>query len=105
MFRCRSLPPPDAARKVYEDRGNGTVLDPATGLLWQQTVAPQRFSWQAAKTYCSQLMLDGTGWRLPTFDELFTIVDRTRQPAIDMVAFPGTPSKDFWSSSTSVLEG
>jgi hypothetical protein len=85
---------------VYEDLGDGTVRDASTGLTWQQAVAPQRLSWQAAKTCCAQLALAGGGWRLPTLEELRSIVDRTREPSIDGKVFPDTPAKDFWSSSS-----
>ena len=41
-----------------------------------------------------------TDWRLPTREELLSIVDfGTTHPAIDTVYFPNTPSSDFWSGS------
>jgi len=40
------------------------------------------------------------GWRLPTLDELMSIVDDTRAcPTIDPDAFPGTPKATFWTAT------
>lgn len=40
------------------------------------------------------------GWRLPTMEELLSIVDESKAcPTIDPVAFPDTPKATFWSSS------
>ncbi|MDP2141329.1 MAG: DUF1566 domain-containing protein [Gammaproteobacteria bacterium] len=42
----------------------------------------------------------GDGWRLPTVDELQTILDRSRyNPAIDTEKFPDTKSTWYWTSS------
>jgi len=79
---------------------SGIVTDNATKLQWQQAAPSSVLTWANAKTYCSQLVLNGTGWRLPTAKELRTIVDVRRvAPAIDLVAFPNAPDFYFWSSS------
>ena len=42
----------------------------------------------------------GEGWRLPTVDELQTILDRSRHcPAADTERFPDTQSEPYWSST------
>lgn len=85
--------------------GNGTVYDTKTKLTWQQTVPSTTYSWADAKTYCGSAAvsasLGGTGWRLPTYKELVTIVGylQTTAPLIDPNAFPGTPATLFWSAS------
>jgi len=85
------------SRYVIND---ATVLDTTTGLTWQREVPAERYTWQAAKDYAAALDLAGGGWRLPTKDELLTIVDTTRtNPCIDADAFPNTPSEWFWSAS------
>jgi hypothetical protein len=49
----------------------GTWLDPATGLRWQQPPSNGKLVHSAAKTYCTDLDLGGyTDWRLPRIDEL-----------------------------------
>ncbi len=79
---------------------SGMVMDTKTSLNWQQTISSSRYAWAAAATYCSALALGGGGWRLPSQNELQTVVDETRiHPAIDPNAFPGTPGDFFWTSS------
>jgi hypothetical protein len=85
----------------YKDNGDGTVTDNRSGLTWQKA-APGAYTWATAVSYCSNPTgLTGTGWRLPTVKELFTLLDvsQTSGPYIDRVAFPSTPSDAFWSST------
>ena len=85
----------------YEVAGD-TVKDIKTGLTWQRTVTAAPTTWSGATEYCAQLALSGGGWRLPGMRELLTLVDPTRSfPAIDVSAFPNTPSALFWSVSGS----
>ena len=93
--------PADAPAGQYTiDATAGTVTDTKTALVWQRDVPASTYTWDGAKSYCSSLTLAGGGWRLPSMKELQTVVDRTRtSPAIDLTAFPNTPSSSFWSSS------
>jgi hypothetical protein len=78
-----------------------TVKDSATQLVWQRAAPDQAFGFDAAGTYCSDLELDGKGWRLPSIKELQTLVDEARQlPAIDPVAFPHTQTDYYWTASS-----
>jgi hypothetical protein len=85
------------------ETGTGTVYDTRSKLTWQKTVSSTVYTWADAKTYCAGLgtSLGGTGWRLPTLKELYSIVDLSRSvaPYIDPNAFPSTPSTAFWSAS------
>lgn len=64
-------------------------------LEWQADVPAKTFTWAEAKAYAASL---GDGWRLPTIQELLTLVDYTRhEPACS--AFLDCPSEWFWSSS------
>jgi hypothetical protein len=96
--RCVRQPTPTTSRERYT-LANGTVYDTFTKLTWQQELATSSYVWDDAKTYCSGLSLDGTGWRLPGLGELSTIVDESTNPAVDGTAFPMTPSEYFWSTS------
>jgi len=82
--------------------GDGTATDTSTGLIWQQTTAPEKMIWQSALSYCENLTLGGyNDWRLPTIKELASIVDLSRyNPAIDTSYFPDTYASSYWSSST-----
>jgi hypothetical protein len=79
---------------------NGTVLDSQTKLTWQREAQNAPLPWTQARDYCTSLVLEGTGWRLPSVSELQTIIDETRSdPAIDPTAFPATEADYFWTSS------
>ena len=87
-----------------------TVYDKKTDLTWQRCSVGQRW---VDGTGCvgeiklfnyvdSQRQGDAT-WRVPTFDELATLIDNgragRRQPTIDWVAFPNTPALGYWTST------
>ncbi len=62
--------------------GSGTVLDAATGVEWQQIQGTGVYpNYTSAQAGCTTLTLVGTGWRMPTYRELSSIADRTRQNA------------------------
>lgn len=83
-----------------------TALDRDTNLTWQRALAPGTYTQAQAQLYCQSLTLDGGGFRLPTVQELRTLVDdSTRLPAIDVTAFPDTPQDgDFWTSTISAAD-
>lgn len=52
-----------------------SCVDAATSLRWQRARAPSEMNQQDAATYCASLSLGGrTGWRLPTVNDLRTLV-------------------------------
>lgn len=57
------------------DNGNGTFSDSVNGLTWQKTDDGMQRHWYAADDYCKNNTagLPGSGWRLPTFEELKSI--------------------------------
>ena len=70
----------------------------AQGLQWSGTLCNnKRVDHATAERACTAL---GEGWRLPTRQELDSILDLTRhEPAIDTERFPGTESGAYWSST------
>jgi hypothetical protein len=88
------------AASKWKDNGDGTVNDSGATLTWQQQVPSATYLWDDAVTYCGGLALAGGGFRLPTLDELKTLVDLQFSPArIDPTFFPDTPAAQFWTSS------
>ena len=63
-------------------RSGDVVSDNATGLEWQDNENITK-TWSDAISYCSDLLLDGGGWRLPSIEELETLLDNERyDPAV-----------------------
>jgi len=82
-----------------------TVFDTKESLHWQQLdkrESYKRYSYAQAKNYCEYLKLDDRKWRLPTTDELFSILefDRTGY-AIDRDFFKYTYPVFYWASDSS----
>ena len=97
-----------ASTDTWVDNGNNTVIDVATGLIWQQQDDNIERNHADAITDCQTLVIGGnTGWRLPNIKELASIVDyRTNDPAIDVRAFLNTKNADYWSiTSNSMVAG
>ncbi len=83
----------------------GVVTDHVTGLQWQDDEIDNS-EWATAITYCTNLPLDGGGWRLPTIEELETLVDRgTSYPALTEGVFVnGWLHGSLWSSTNLVAD-
>jgi Protein of unknown function (DUF1566) len=76
------------------------IKDTKSGLTWSLEET-KRMTWDEAQAHCASLTLLGvTDWRLPTCDELLTLVDRSRvSPAIDVAYFPGCKNSWYWSAT------
>ena len=96
--------------------GEPIVRDTDTGFIWQGcsagesgnscgTGSASQMTWQAALDYCDTLNWAGyTDWRLPSKNELQSIVDYDEYvPAIDETAFPGVGPAVYFSSSSNTL--
>ncbi len=65
----------------FQDNGNGTITDQATGLMWMQADNGEALSWEDALTYAENKEFAGySDWRLPDAKELQSIVDYARSP-------------------------
>lgn len=58
------------------DEGNGILRQVRTGLRWTQKDNGADVVWAAADTFCRGLNIGGSGWKLPSPDELRSLVDR-----------------------------
>jgi hypothetical protein len=111
-----SIGPAALAKNRFIPSDDGTeVTDTMTGLVWRRCAAGMvwdnnsqtcdgtatEYSWTDALDY-ARANREG-GWRLPNVKELFSIADhKTQSPAIDQLAFPGTPPSQLVLSSTPV---
>jgi Protein of unknown function (DUF1566) len=119
MYTCRGQFPEWPlvySASSFSVTGAGTVVDSRTGLEWQRDLPAQylscsgmakmpgdRCAWAEAKSYCMQLSLAGSAWRLPSKAELESLIDDTNAPpAIDTTTFPDMPELQtpFWTSTT-----
>ena len=81
----------------------GAVLDKETGLVWEKSPDTSTRAWYSAGYHCHQREVDGRkGWRLPTIEELASLVDTTQSnPALPSGhPFLNVQSSFYWSSTT-----
>ena len=101
----------------YRDNGDGTVTDVQTGLQWIRFSLGQEwkggncvgktraYTWQEALDANEALNRQGgyagdSDWRVPTKEELQSLVDLSRCPIrIHPTAFPNASDGWYWSSS------
>ncbi len=90
------------ASAEFTKSGN-IVTDSVTSLQWQDDAIDSNTTWQGAIDRCEALSLGGyTDWRLPNFNELKSIVDRTKSNPAIVSGFTNTSSNNYWSSTTNV---
>ena len=89
-----------------DGHGPQAVLDRETGLVWQKVpIEPRAFDWHVARRLCRSENTGGRqGWRLPSVEELSSLIDLSPPPI-----GPGLPSGHpfdlrgttpvFWSAS------
>ena len=92
-----------------------TWKDEKTGLTWQVTPTGERFKWEQAKAHCSGLSLDGGGWRLPTKEELASLIRGCKDDGCKSFKGPANgcywpdeikgKCKAYWSSSAKGPKG
>jgi hypothetical protein len=90
---------------VLSNMNSAAVLDRETGLVWEQSPSTVTFPWLSAQFHCNTLGTGGRlGWRLPTFQELASLVDPS-VPSPGPTLPSGHPfgtveSSVYWSAST-----
>jgi hypothetical protein len=88
--------------------GGTAVLDRETGLVWEQSPSLAQTSWSGAHIHCNIKTVGGRkGWRLPTIQELASLVDPT-QSTLALPAghpFGNVMSWFYWSASTGANTG
>ena len=107
--------------KVLRQFDGAAVLDKETGRVWEQSPSTDTFCWTAsascpgtglapdALSYCYQLQVGGRkGWRVPTIEELASLVD-TSQGSPTTPALPaGHPfnvlATPHWSATTNASD-
>ncbi|QCF28125.1 DUF1566 domain-containing protein [Hydrocarboniclastica marina] len=114
---------PTAKTERYVVHGDATVTDAETGLMWSMCSMGQTYnegacsgsakslSWEQALQEARVLNNAGgiaghSNWRLPNIKELGSLVEyQCHSPAINLAAFPDTPSATYWSSTPDSRSG
>jgi len=88
---------------VLSNWGSAAVLDRETGLVWEKSPSTSTFSWLNGQSHCNELTVGNRkGWRLPTIQELASLVDPTQyNPALPSGHPFLSVQSDYWSSTTS----
>ena len=83
---------------IRDDR-TGIVKDTKLNLEWPDRSIGEAMTFKDAHYYCKDLLFRGSYWRLPSQDELRTIVDKKNFfPAIAS-AFTQTSNSMYWTST------
>lgn len=91
--------------QVLKSFGDAAVFDKETGLVWERSPSTTTTSWVFALGQCYQSAVGGRkGWRLPTIEELASLLDPDN-PTGDPDLPPGHPfssvqSASFWSATS-----
>ena len=97
LWRPRTYIPPDLQIRTPE-----TLYDKNSNLLWQKKGSPFPLTWDEGARYVDQLNVEGfaghQSWRLPTIDELQTLLHPyagTQESCLDPLFDPS--QKSLWS--------
>jgi tetratricopeptide (TPR) repeat protein len=85
----------------FVDNGDGTITDNRTGLMWQKSGSSRVKTWKRARTYVKRLNKGFAGysdWRLPTIDELASLVEREKVNGVHIDPIFYNKQKSCWSS-------
>jgi hypothetical protein len=94
-----------ASADFIRDNDLDVVNDTKTCLMWQDT-SDKRLNWESAIDYCETLAFAGyEDWRLPNFNELYSIVDKNVSETTINSSFTNIASGMFnpniyWSSTS-----
>jgi hypothetical protein len=89
---------------VLSNMSGAAVLDRETGLVWEQSPSTTFFIWSTAHVHCNDLNLGNRkGWRMPTIQELASLMDMTPRSPSALPAghpFSNVQSNFYWSATT-----
>lgn len=103
--------PSDTPASRFETPGDGTVVDSQTGLQWKRCLEGAggvtceggddlRYYYEDARKLQGKYFANYSDWRIPTKEELETIVDKScRSPAFNLEVFPNASNSQMWTSS------
>ena len=90
---------------VLSNFSSNAVLDRETGLVWEKSPSTISFGWKIAQDICNGLSLGNRkGWRLPTVQELASLVDPSVAPPGPTLPggnpFTNVQTSDYWTATS-----
>jgi hypothetical protein len=84
---------------AHQDNGDGTVTDLATGLMWQKVPETSALAWADAADTCAASNLANHGdWRLPSMQELLSLVAWAKSPSPYLSSVFSDGHGDYWQT-------
>ena len=90
---------------VLSNMASQAVLDRETGLVWERSPSTSPFTWSNAHIHCIEQTTGGRmGWRLPTLQELLSLMD----PSVPIFSirlpsghpFSNVQTGNYWSATS-----
>ena len=92
--------PSDTRFIVLTNWNSEAVLDRETGLVWEQSPSTATYDWFNASVHCVRLSKGGRkGWRLPTIQDLASLIDPTQSNPSLPSGHPFTVHVGYWSAT------
>lgn len=91
--------------RILKDFNNAAVMDRETGLVWERSPDTGTRDWRGAHRFCIDRAVGNgnrKGWRLPTVQEILSLVDPTRDaPSLPAGhPFSNVQPDFYWSATT-----
>lgn len=97
----------DASKRFETVLDGAAVLDKETGLVWEKSPDTTTRTWTDAISYAYDKNVGGRkGWRLPTVEELASLVDTSVLGSPKLPSghpFTNVQTFNYWSATTSVI--
>jgi len=95
--------------KVLSVFNNAAVFDKETGLVWERSPSTSIFGASEAHFHCNTLVIGNRfGWRVPTIQELASLIDPTQSNPSLPVGHPFTnihTDQLYWSATADTFGG
>ena len=92
----------------FVDNGDGTVIDRATGLMWQKDGSPKPLTLKRAAYYIYSLndkrFMGYSDWRMPTVEELASLIRGNVRRGLHINPLFTTKQSRCWSSDRGYVE-